>query len=63
MKIGDLVRLKQHKYLAIVVQVGEEEVLSDGDYLPAWAFVEWVSHPTLSKYQPQQDLEVVNESR
>ena len=45
------------------VEVGEEETLSDGDYLPAWAFVEWVNHPRLSTYQPQWDLEVVSESR
>jgi hypothetical protein len=63
MKVGDLVRLKQHNYLAIVVEVGEEEALSDGDYLPAWALVEWVNHPRLSTYQTQWDLEVVNESR
>jgi len=56
MKIGDLVRFKHHGYLGVIVELYE-------DMGAPWALIHWVSHPTLSRYQPQHDLEVVNENR
>jgi len=55
MKIGDLVRFKHHGYLGVIVELYE-------DMGAPWALVHWVTHPTLSRYQPQHDLEVVTKS-
>ncbi len=56
MKIGDLVRFKHHGYLGVIVWLEQVE------YPSPWALVHWVTHPTLSRYQPQHDLEVVTKS-
>jgi len=65
MKIGDLVRFKHHGYLGVIVELGGASVIGKGAFSlqrPPWALVHWVTHPTLSRYQPQHDLEVVTKS-
>ena len=58
MKIGDLVRFKHHGYLGVIVELGGASGIGKVVLSP-WALVHWVTHPTLSRYQPQHDLEVV----
>jgi hypothetical protein len=58
MKVGDIVRLTGHKYIAIVMEAEDcPEELEGGD---PWAIVKWINHPRLSGWWYQYELEKVN---
>ena len=56
LRVGDIVRLTGHKYVAIVMEVGEKEEEDFGSDQP-WAVVKWINHPTLSSWWYQNELE------